>query len=821
MKSLNWRTSLVFCVSFFAVFFAEIAVNIACGPEQDPYDYYVSYFHNNVQGDDYTPFAFNEMVNLYSDEEVEDEGEINSQEWANYLNVKKEDVYQIMYNVDSLTSVKLANLSARSYLNLPDSLKQNSFVQAMLKNESALKYFLFAKSCEPLAIANYDSWNPVPRDSGAMEKKADQALTNGKAEKDQFLKLRYAYQALRMQHYAGYYGEAQTTYEQLIEPINSNSPVKGWAMALYAGAVRYLGNPNKGAYLFSKVFASSPERRVQAYKNYFYTGASLDATLKFARNNGEKANILAIDAFGNPSPDLAGLEKVYQNDPTSLINGALLTREVNKLEQRLIKESDLAKNYYTNYATRWAEENKSQSDSIQNASLLHLTKVRDFALKLARDKKYPQPTLGFITAAYLSWLENKPAQALLYLTEVRNDAQLTTRLADQSKIVLLLCVATKIKQGVDFNEIGILPTLKWLDEKRYAENKVRPEESYYDWGKSGDRFTKTTRNFYQQLLAPAYLKMGDTARAALAMYKGDLKYSSLKSKAFTDNMSYQTLIFWQNNLSPKTMLALTDLKQNPKSDRLDGLLSDGLNKLNNDDFNELFGTTYLRTHEYAKALACFNKLSVKYNYFTPTDWYSNKENQKTYANPFIERVNDYPKKYGNKAPGVNKKIFAQEMLRLQRLTIADKANAAQYYYKMANAVYQTGYYGNAWFLTSYDWSSYEVYDPPKFDYDADYKLATQAKLWYLKARALTKDINLKAKCTFMLAKCEQKKIVNQYYGNLNWYDDDYKERNRKFLNVNYNNPYFKEMKAKYATVPYYKIAVGECSYYREFLRISR
>jgi len=818
MKSINWKKSLLFCISFNVAFFAEIAVNIACGPEQDPYDYYVSYFHNNVQGDDYTPFAFNEMVNLYSDEEVEDEGEINSEEWAKYLSVKKGDVYQVMYKADSVTSIKLARLSAKSYNNLPDSLKQNSFVQSLLTNESALKYFLFAKSCEPLAMANYDSWNPVPRDSGLMEKKADEAIANAKAEKDQFLKLRYAYQALRMQHYAGYYGETETTYQQLIEPLKSNSAVKGWAMAIYAGAVRYLGNADKGAYLFSKVFASNPERRVLAYKNYLYTGSSLDATLKFVKNNNEKASILGINAFHNPSPDLAGLEKVYENDPTSLITGALLTREVNKLEQRLIKESDLAKNYYTNYAARWAEENKSKEDSIRNASLIQLTKVREFSLKLARDKKYPQPALGFITAAYLSWLENKPAQALVYLGEVKNDAQLTERLKDQSRIVQLLCIATKINNGVDFNEIEILPTLKWLDEKRYAENKVRPEETYYDWGKSGDRFTKTTRNFYQQLLAPAYLKMGDTAKAALAMFKGDLKYRTTKGKAFADNMSYQTLNFWQNNLSPKTMLALANLKLDPKMDKLDGLLSSGLNKLNNDDFNELFGTAYLRTHEYAKALAYFNKVSVKYAYFTPTDWYSSKENQKTYANPFIERVNDYPKKYGNKAPGVNKKIFAQEMLRLQKLTITDKANAAQYYYKMANAVYQTGYYGNAWFLTSYDWSSYEVYDPPKFSYDADYKLATQAKLWYLKARALTKDINLKAKCTFMLAKCEQKKIVNQYYGNLNWYDDDYKERNRKFLNVNYNNPYFKEMKAKYATAPYYKIAVGECSYYREFLK---
>lgn len=193
MKSLNWKKSLIFCVSFLAVFFGEIAVNIACGPEQDPYDYYVSYFHNNVQGDEYSPFAFSEMVYLYNEEEVESEAEINSNEWAKYLRVKKEDVLKAMYGIDSATNVKLSN--AQFIETLPDSLKQNSFLLSLAQKEGAKKYYLFAKSVEPLVTASFDMWNPIAKDSALMLKKAVEANELANNEKDEFLKLRYAYQA--------------------------------------------------------------------------------------------------------------------------------------------------------------------------------------------------------------------------------------------------------------------------------------------------------------------------------------------------------------------------------------------------------------------------------------------------------------------------------------------------------------------------------------------------------------------------------------------------------------------------------------------------
>ncbi|RYD72980.1 MAG: hypothetical protein EOP53_20940, partial [Sphingobacteriales bacterium] len=165
------KLSIIFS-AFILAYFGEIAVNLACGGEVDPYDYYVSYFHNNTQGDEYSSFAFTEMAYLYSEDNIENEADINSKEWAKYLDIKQADVYEVMYNVDSAASVKLAAYNGKSISELPDSLQKNTYLLALTKKKDALNYYTFAKSCEPLANATWNEWNPERRDSTAMETKA-------------------------------------------------------------------------------------------------------------------------------------------------------------------------------------------------------------------------------------------------------------------------------------------------------------------------------------------------------------------------------------------------------------------------------------------------------------------------------------------------------------------------------------------------------------------------------------------------------------------------------------------------------------------------
>jgi tetratricopeptide (TPR) repeat protein len=280
---MNLKKSIVFCVSFIAVFFGEIAFNIACGPMQDPYDYYVSYFHNTIQGDRFTPFAFNGMLFLNSEEDVLDERDVNSAEWARYLKVKQGDVSRLMYDLDSAANVRLEKTAYKWAKTLPDSLKRNSFLIALNKNQSALRYYNLIKKCEPMISIVYDSWNQVGRDSIFLNKSADEAKAFIDKESNQFLKLRYAYQAQRLYFYGANFSKSKAVYENYIANNPTSSAVKGWAMANYAGILRHEGDSAKAAYLYSKVFLSNPERRIVSYRNYFWIKSKIDDVLKFAK----------------------------------------------------------------------------------------------------------------------------------------------------------------------------------------------------------------------------------------------------------------------------------------------------------------------------------------------------------------------------------------------------------------------------------------------------------------------------------------------------------------------------------------------------------
>ena len=68
----------------------------------------------------------------------------------------------------------------------------------------------------------------------------------------------------------------------------------------------------------------------------------------------------------------------------------------------------------------------------------------------------------------------------------------------------------------------------------------------------------------------------------------------------------------------------------------------------------------------------------------------------------------------------------------------------------------------------------------------------------------------------MLAKCAQKKTINVHHDSLNWYEN-HSVSQKEFMALNYRNPYFKELKLKYAKTSFYKIAIEECSYFRDFI----
>jgi hypothetical protein len=880
MKTL--KKVLLYFVSISGLCLTSVAIIVACSGEPDPYDYYTSFFHPDVQGKkDYGAFYFTDYHFTYGEEEPASEAAINSAEWSKYLGgkVTADDVEEVMYRLDTA-----GKESVHQFLNqnpqVADSLARNNFLLSLkdAEHEAARKYYQFALEAELLGQSNYNYWEPAPLDTTGLKDEATKALQLATSENDNVLKLRYYYQAQKLNHYAGNYAEAKDIYEQYIARSVTKSHVKGWALALVAGEERRLGDTVKAAYLFSKVFADYPERRLQAYRNYHYIEPPFDQVLKLARTPDEKANLYAIKGFANPEVETADLEQVYNNAPASPLVGVLLVREINKLEQYYLTpalnnnndqfysdRSSITKPQQQKNLSNWplwvglvvslagiivcfaalkkqpdkpgfkiaggvlalaacivwfamqkshtkTEEQLSQGsffvampDSVKTKYDAHIEKLRKFCKQLAGDDKYMEPQIGTIVNAYLYFMQNKPGEGLAVLNDfIDNGAD--AKLVDQKQIVKLLLSAQGIKQLKAVDEVALLPSLQWLNNKVIAG--IKPKRDVYPPTPNDEnQFAKTQRNFYNYVLAPAYLRQGDTARAALAMLnsnEGDIaSYNWYISRDMPD--------FWFNYLHSAQLKQIIKWKSQQPSDKYLAFLCGGLKGIKNDNLFELLGTISLREHNYAAAATAFSQIKGKkimnaaYN---GQDYYSDSESNQ--GDPFVTQLNDYPKYFIGKR--YTKLTFARKMAQLESQLQKEPKNADAYY-QMANALYNTSAYGNSWGLITYIWSSTDLGRKKLYYYDGDFIKASNAKQYYLKARELSNDPEYKAKCTFMAAKCEQKQHERPSYM------DDYKtydEREKQYMKQQRENSYFKEMQ-QYKTTAFYQKAINECSYLNDFI----
>ncbi|OKS87445.1 hypothetical protein RG47T_2906 [Mucilaginibacter polytrichastri] len=854
---------------------------MACSDEPDPYDYYTSFFHPDIQGKkDFGAFYFTDYSFTYTDEEPASEAAINAAEWAKYLGppVKAADVENIMYDLDSAGKEKVYHFFEQDPP-VAGSLAASSFLGALNNpaHKAARMYYQFSLQAEKLGQHNYNPWEPAPVDTTGLKTAAAQALQAAKDENDSFLKLRYFYQAQKLNHYAENYAEAKSIYDQYITKTPSQSHVKGWALAFKAGELRRLGDTTEAAYLFSKVFANYPERRVQAYRNYHYIGAPFENVLKLANTPQEKANLYAIKAFADPEIGTADLEKVYDLAPGSPLVGVLLVREINKLEQYYLTPalSNNTDQFYSNRSfvttkspqpmsmtkrwllwvaavilfsgaiilitafkkqeaglgfkviggalllfgavgVSWFYVNKHKQtieeiqqlpqgsffvampDSVKSKYEAQIETLRNFCTKLTSDAKYPEPQVGTLVNAYLYFMQNKPDDGLSALGKMEGKP-LSSKIADEKQILNLLLSAQRIKQIKEVDETALLPALKWLNNKVIAGGKPQTDV-YPSRPESTNQFALTQRNFYSYVLAPAYLRQGDTTKAALALLKSD----NSNGTAYRYNSSSQMPAFWYHYLHAAELKQIISWKVKRPNEPYMTFLSAGLAKIDDGNLYELLGTAQLREHHYQDALASFNNEKVKQNFAKL------KETAVTSGNPFEVEINDYPQ---TATSGINKLEFAKKMAALEVKLKSDPKNADTYY-QMATGIYNTSTYGNSWNMISYQWSSYDFGRTPLYYYDTDYIKTLLAKQYYLKARDLSTSREFKAKCTFMAAKCEQKQyeapsFVESY--------DTFDKHEKAYLKQLTHNKYFIDLQ-QYKTTSFYKEAVDECSYLRDFIK---
>jgi len=397
---------------------------------------------------------------------------------------------------------------------------------------------------------------------------------------------------------------------------------------------------------------------------------------------------------------------------------------------------------------------------------------------------------------------------------------LNPRLGDQYQITVLLTQLADWQTSKQIDQLKLVKTLGWLEQKAKQDGKNSSNKN--EWSYSAfeySNYSLIARNILQNLVVKHYLNTQDTAMASLAAVKADIFYNyGVAKDSLEDNMQWPTMHFWENSLTPKTLLKIRALlSDNTQQNTLSRFLLEDIKHFNRDYLTELLGTAYLRELDFQKAATTLQALPKDHKIKEIRNSY-NEDETDVIPSPFIVTINDYPKKYGKE--NTTKLKYAERMARLENAIKSEKNNQkkADYYFQMATGIYQTSTYGNAWSLVSYDWASSDSHAATTIHWQRNYVQTKSAKEWYNKARSLSSDKEFKAKCTFMLAKCEQKDFVYTNETRWQYYDSPLKN---PFYRFSMQNKYFRELNTQYKDTPFFSMASKECTYLRDYINLTQ
>jgi hypothetical protein len=796
---MNWKQFTIVCVSAALVSFPQ---NIfSCGPDADPYDYYTSFFHQNLpDAKAYKPFYYTSYHFLYDDTEPVQTLDVLSKEWSTYcgIPVTEKDAKKFIARFDAKDLNNLYyHLEKKQPLKIPDSVKKNSMTDYFMqhKNLEALGYLLFAKKAGPFVVGGADDWETPQRDSLKMDKLIKNGFQLLDVAKDEFIKLRYLYQLLRLAHYSNRYTDVINWYDTYMNFEQSHSIVKNLCTALKAGALFRTGKNKEAAFLFSKVFAAGEEKRISNFLGFNWSvkrGESRDTYLSLCKTNTEKANMLGMFGLNGIESEVNTMKEIYTLDPGNAVLEVLAVREINKLEEKyltpLLQKEKSGKALYFSW-------NENGSDSALNENSKGAKVLQNFLHEAAGNTKIKYAGLFETGAAYTAYMLKDYDNAKKYLAAAEK-MNLSQKLKDQCALThLLVTINEKEKIDAAFEE-QLLPSIKWLEEKVKAEkpiqagyNEITQWRSFY-------------RNLMSEILAGRYHQQNDLHKETLCIGAADyIMNTGSNYSGLTGGIE-----FLRNNLVSKDVEQLYALLDNKLPNKFESYLINH-NSIKKADVIDFAGTAYLRDYDFANAIAWFKKIADKKKSVIKT-------------NPFIDLLYDREEVLpSEKKFTTTKSAFAEEMLRLQKLSETDKANAAKHLYKMANGFYNMTYYGHAWKLVQYYRSGSDGYYIPTdaTGFQKEYYGCFKAHEYFVKAMNASTNKNFKARCLFMMGKCSQKQVHQPQYSeySTNW--DKYNIATADYFTLFKNNTYFPQLVKEYSSTPFYDEAFTSCSYLRDFV----
>lgn len=658
---------------------------------------------------------------------------------------------------------------------VPFRLQGNTFARYLQRNKclETVDYLIFAKSCEPHVVEPASAWEQPKRNVAAMEELIDGGLLLFRNTSSHYLRLRYAYQIVRLAHYAGLYDRALELYDFLIPKIDITtfegrpSLIYYWLLGHRAGALRAKGEYVEASYLYSQIFEHCPSRQVSAYRSFYLkTDEDWEKCLLLCKDDSERITLYTLRAKATDSKAVEEMELIYELDPKHPNLELLLVKEIRELEK------DLLGIEFNNRRS----ENKRYYQRPRPFAGDYVITLQKFARRLREEQRVARPEFWHLAEGYLELLAGDFYAAGKTFREVSPEIQ-NKQLQEQ------LQVFTLAQQIYSFDRLN-----DSIEELAYEIRKNNK------WFKAYPDFPDFLRDKFTSL----YREYGRPGKAFRSQY------------------------------------GLEDLRMNPREEIIEDLLKIAIDpnqtslerlllqdRKGNDMTNALWdmkAVNYLRDYQLEAALESMKEIPrTRWDEFGRFD-------------PFRATVVDCISCPHSKdsIDLFNRGQLIEELLDLEYKTRSDLENNARHYYRIGVALYNMTYFGHSWnamdyFRSGSSWplaGPNEVLPQPGAPYGNRENFDVSRAMYYFeKARQNAKGELLKAQATYMAAKCEH----------LMYYMSDIYQPppccNRiPDIPVEFSTN-FERLKTTYNQLPegsnaetFFKNIIKECAYFRYYLQ---
>ena len=560
----------------------------------------------------------------------------------------------------------------------------NSFVKYLQKKKDTeiVHYLLLAKRCEMARAKRNDKWwYPTKEDLKNID--LQEILQDALAYKGSRLKNRYLLQAMRAAYTMKNHELCLDLWEKQIKNM-SPSAVKTICQG-YIGGIYF----QRGDY----------EKAIKFY-NEANDQASFWWCAKYlTKKNSYMERIKILYQYQPSSEELAVMIQNICRDAEERANNRVFN---NKKDE----DPETYKSYCT-YET-FREDKKQYRE------------LRDFALRVAAEKRSDNPAMWQYAAAFLTFLDGKTALAIQQ-AEKAAELEGTPFIKEKIKVLQIMLHAHAAKNYDANFEAQILPQLQWLDSLIVRDINVKNREGYdptkNQWRKNtsiketysdGDAISNYSqyypfdmmRKIVLSVMLPKYRQQKDYTKALLLAGMASERMRSLVNfKPIgtyyneTYNSNYSTDIFnYMNEFSVENVIEYQQLLQSGGRNEFERFLISKCYK-NDDYLNELIGTKYLRLEKFEEAIPYLSNVSDKYMKSMNVYCYF-------HYNPFRE-VYENRKSY--KPYPAYKLNFAKKMLILQQKmqTEQNKEKNAAAMWQYAIALERSVTNDESWALTTY------------------------------------------------------------------------------------------------------------------------